>query len=91
MDSRLVAGSISRARSVTLGTSLKDSPMAKSVQDLIDDIRLLGEVQFDIVQAVRALINKQFACVAEEVKYGGILFTADVQFCGVFAYMSTSV
>lgn len=60
--------------------------MAKSVQDLIDDIRLLGETQFDLVQAIRTLISKQFSSVSEEVKYGGILFTADVQFCGVFAY-----
>lgn len=60
--------------------------MAKSVEALLEDIRLLGETQFDIVQAVRTLISKQFSSVSEEVKYGGILFTADVQFCGVFAY-----
>lgn len=60
--------------------------MAQSVQHLIDDIRLLGETQFDIVQAVRTLISKQYPSVSEEVKYGGILFTANVQFCGVFAY-----
>jgi hypothetical protein len=60
--------------------------MAKSVQDLLEDVRLLGETQFEILQGVRALIQKQFPAVQEEVKYGGILFTADVPFCGVFAY-----
>lgn len=60
--------------------------MAKSVEALLEDIRRLGETQFDLVQAIRTLISKQFSSVSEEVKYGGILFTADVQFCGVFAY-----
>lgn len=59
---------------------------AKSVQSLIDDIRLLGEDQYEMVQAVRALVKKSFDASSEEVKYGGILFCADVQFCGVFAY-----
>lgn len=60
--------------------------MTKSVQNLLEDIRLLGEVQFDIVQAVRSLVDSQFPDVEEVVKYGGILFSSGVQFCGVFAY-----
>ena len=60
--------------------------MTKSVQNLLEDIRLLGEVQFDLVQAVRSLVESQFTDVEEVVKYGGILFSSGVQFCGVFAY-----
>lgn len=60
--------------------------MTKSVQNLVEDIRLLGEMQFDLVQAVRSLIESQFPDAQEVVKYGGILFSSDVQFCGVFAY-----
>mgnify|MGYP000848256610 FL=1 len=60
--------------------------MTKSVQNLLEDIRLLGEVQFDLVQAVRSLVDSQFPDVEEVVKYGGILFSSGVQFCGVFAY-----
>lgn len=60
--------------------------MAKSVQALLDDIRLLGELQFEVVQAVRSLINSLFPSAQEEVKYGGILFSSGVPFCGVFAY-----
>ena len=60
--------------------------MTKSVQNLLEDIRLLGEVQFDLVQAVRSLVESQFPDVEEVVKYGGILFSSGVQFCGVFAY-----
>lgn len=60
--------------------------MTKSIQPLLEDIRLLGEMQFEVVRAVRSLIRDLFPDVQEEVKYGGILFTCDVQFCGVFAY-----
>ncbi len=58
----------------------------KSVQSLVEDIRLLSEINHDIVEAVRALVKKTFDASSEEVKYGGILFSSGVQFCGVFAY-----
>ena len=58
----------------------------KTVQALLDDIRLLGDEQYSLVESVRALIKKTFPSISEEVKYGGILFTSGVQFCGVFAY-----
>jgi len=59
---------------------------AKSVQSLVEDIRLLSEVNHEIVEAVRSLVKKTFKPMSEEVKYGGILFSSGVQFCGVFAY-----
>ncbi len=58
----------------------------KSVQSLLEDIRLLSEQNYEIVEAVRVLVRKTFATSSEEVKYGGILFTPGVQFGGVFAY-----
>ena len=58
----------------------------KSVQALIEDIRLVSETNYEIVEAVRALVKRSFKPVAEEVKYGGILFSSQAQFCGVFAY-----
>ena len=58
----------------------------KSVQSLIEDIRLLSETNYEIVEAVRTLVKRTFKSASEEVKYGGILFTSGVQFCGVFAY-----
>jgi hypothetical protein len=58
----------------------------KSIDALIADIRQLGEERYEIVQAVRALVSKKFKPFSEEVKYGGILFSSGVQFCGVFAY-----
>lgn len=58
----------------------------RSVDTLLQDIRLVSETNHELVQAVHSLVRKSFKPFAEEVKYGGILFSSDVQFCGVFAY-----
>jgi hypothetical protein len=58
----------------------------KSVQALLEDIRLVSEQNYEIVGAVRALVKNTIESASEEVKYGGILFTSGVQFGGVFAY-----
>lgn len=58
----------------------------KTVQALLDHIQLLGSEQHSLVESVRELIKQTVPPVSEEVKYGGILFTSDVPFCGVFAY-----
>lgn len=60
---------------------------SRTVESLLDDIRLLGSDQLAVVQAVRALVRKTLPDVSEVVKYGGILFSSqDVAFAGVFAY-----
>jgi hypothetical protein len=60
---------------------------AKSVQSLVEDIRLLSDNGFTLVQAVRSLVKQTLTNVQEEVKYGGILFASDgIWFGGVFAY-----
>ena len=59
----------------------------KSVQALLDDIRLLGDEQYAVVESVRTLVKQTIPGVSETVKYGGILFSSSgVMFCGVFAY-----
>ncbi|EXJ11323.1 MULTISPECIES: DUF1801 domain-containing protein [Nitrincola] len=58
----------------------------KTVDALLEDIHVLGVEQYALVEQVRALVSELFAPISEEVKYGGILFSSDVQFCGVFAY-----
>ncbi len=69
----------------------------KTLTLLLDDIRLLGANQSEIVAAVRQLMQQRVPGLTEQVKYGGILFSgyagADhtgteqtVAFGGVFAY-----
>lgn len=56
------------------------------VASLLKDIRQLGEDRSVLVQALRQLVLDLDPGVSEEVKYGGILFSAGKPFCGVFAY-----
>jgi hypothetical protein len=58
----------------------------KSVEALLEDIRLMSEDRYETVEAVRALFKKLNKPLSEEVKYGGILFSSGTQFGGVFAY-----
>jgi hypothetical protein len=58
----------------------------KSVQELLEDIRFVSAQNFEIVEAIRALVKKTMGSPSEEVKYGGILFASGAQFAGVFAY-----
>lgn len=56
------------------------------IDQLLEDIRTLDEGRFELVQALRKRILALDASVSEEVKYGGLLFSAGAPFCGVFAY-----
>ncbi|APD47856.1 DUF1801 domain-containing protein [Synechococcus sp. CS-602] len=60
--------------------------MPKTIEALLEDIQLLGEEQFLVVEAVRTLVKQTIHPLSEEVKYGGILFSSEIQFGGVFAY-----
>ncbi|WP_028451976.1 DUF1801 domain-containing protein [Chitinilyticum aquatile] len=60
---------------------------ARSVQSLLEDLRLISEDSYALVEAVRDLVRATLPDISEEVKYGGILFSSgSVQFGGVFAY-----
>lgn len=56
------------------------------VSQLLEDIRLIDHERFELVQALRELIRSLDPSVSEEVKYGGILFSAGKPFCGIFSY-----
>ncbi|MES2947666.1 MAG: DUF1801 domain-containing protein [Pseudomonadota bacterium] len=60
-------------------------PSQRTTQ-LLEDIRFLDEDRFELVQALRKLILDLDDSVSEEVKYGGLLFSANTAFCGVFSY-----
>lgn len=59
---------------------------AKSIEALLEDIRLLGAEQHLIVQAVREQLKQQISPLTEEVKYGGLMYSSTRSFCGIFAY-----
>ena len=59
---------------------------ADRVARLLEDIRLLDQTRFSLISALRELILGLSVSVSEEVKYGGLLFSAGKPFCGVFSY-----
>ncbi|BBB62186.1 hypothetical protein UNDKW_3913 [Undibacterium sp. KW1] len=56
------------------------------INKLLQDIRMLNEDNYALVQSLREMILKLDEGVSEEVKYGGLLFSAARPFCGVFSY-----
>lgn len=58
----------------------------KKVEQLVHDLQLTHPDLHAIVQAARTLVRSVAPEVTERVMYGGILFAAPEQFCGVFAY-----
>lgn len=56
------------------------------VEKFLADILILSTELHAIVQKLRAIILSSHPGVTEEVKYGGILFSTSVAFCGVFSH-----
>lgn len=59
---------------------------SERVTKLLEDIRFLDEGRHALVQELRGMILGVGSSVSEEVKYGGLLFSSDKPFCGVFSY-----
>lgn len=59
---------------------------ADRISKLLEDIRLLDPERFELVQALRRIVLELAPSISEEVKYGGILFSAGKPFCGIFSY-----
>jgi hypothetical protein len=55
------------------------------VQTFLDDIRDAGN-HFAIISRLREIVLQSGPEVAEEVKYGGLLFSSRSAFCGIFSY-----
>lgn len=58
----------------------------EKVQVFLDEVRMLNEEQFQILQALRGVIFEQHPDTQERMMYGGILFTLAEDFGGIFAY-----
>lgn len=52
----------------------------------LDDLQLLDHERCALVQTLREMILGLDSSVAEEVKYGGLLFSTGKPFCGIFSY-----
>jgi hypothetical protein len=59
---------------------------SERVEHFLEDLRLVGEDRFQLVSRLRNLILSVDPKITEEIKYGGILFSAGPPFCGIFSY-----
>ena len=57
-----------------------------SVEQLLSDLRLANPVGYELVREVRKVVYSAVPKASERVMYGGFMFAAAAQFCGVFAY-----
>ncbi len=58
----------------------------KGVQAFIEKLGSTDPIKHQIVEASRKLVFENFPKAAERMMYGGILFSLDEDFGGVFAY-----
>jgi hypothetical protein len=58
----------------------------EAVSNWLENIRTNDELRYQFVQAVRDVILQSGNDITEEIKYGGILFSKDGAFCGLFSY-----
>ncbi len=58
----------------------------KRVERFLADMHLQSPEHHAIVQGLREIILGADPSVTEDIKYGGILFSAPTAFCGVFSY-----
>jgi hypothetical protein len=65
---------------------MEEFNMNQRVDNLLQDLSLVNPDNYQMVQEVRKLVLTIDDGVSEEVKYGGILFSVEKSFCGVFAY-----
>jgi hypothetical protein len=56
------------------------------VANFLDDLRLVSEERHDLISRLRKIILDTDKQISEEIKYGGIMFSAESPFCGLFSY-----
>lgn len=56
------------------------------IQAFLRTIQELRGDQFELIVRLREIVLASGSSVSEEFKYGGILFSSDVNFCGIFSY-----
>ena len=56
----------------------------KKVQQFLEEVMMFSSEQFDILQKLRDIVFKIYPKVTERMMYGGIMFSVEADFGGVF-------
>ena len=59
---------------------------ADDVRRFLEDVETTNEVGFEILQSVRELVYEHYPDAREEVKYGGLVFSLEAVFTGIFVH-----
>ncbi|MFN7609522.1 MAG: DUF1801 domain-containing protein [bacterium] len=57
-----------------------------SIEAFLNDLREHRQDKFQIFVRLREMVLAAGPAITEEVKYGGLLFSSNVGFCGIFVY-----
>lgn len=55
-------------------------------QKFLNNLKVLDESKYQIIYSLREILFQFFPDMKEKVMYGGIIFTREEDFCGLFAY-----
>ncbi|NHQ59405.1 DUF1801 domain-containing protein [Chlorobium sp. BLA1] len=59
---------------------------SQRIKTFLEALCIHGEERYDLVQALREVVLALDDSITEEIKYGGLLFSAGKPFCGIFSY-----
>jgi hypothetical protein len=59
-------------------------PIDKKVQEFLDDIQMIDSEKYEIMQKLRNIVFKVYPKTKERMMYGGIMFSLDDDFGGIF-------
>jgi hypothetical protein len=65
-----------------LAMAVKD---VQTVQKFLDEMQIKNQEQYTILQKLREIVHTIYPDVSERMMYGGIMFSLDEDFGGIFA------
>lgn len=58
----------------------------QKVQAFLDNLQIVDSSKYELIQAARGILFEQYPDAQERMMYGGILFSLEEDFAGLFAY-----
>lgn len=58
----------------------------EQVREFIEDVRRTDVAQFEILRELREIVFEQHPGATEQIEYGGITFSLEERFGGIFVY-----
>ncbi|MBL1430318.1 MAG: DUF1801 domain-containing protein [Robiginitomaculum sp.] len=74
----------SKPREYAQGTKIMETSKNTQVQKFLDDIKALSDWKFQALQKAREIVFDVYPSVDERIMYGGIMFSLDDDFGGIF-------